>query len=96
MTFKCNNPACDIKIDTNKPHIIRYDKQTNCKLYFCSDGCDMSMKFMFDKKERLGFHKIANVWKKKIEKDLRAFYDFMPETYFDFMKTEDIKEKIVE
>ena len=84
MLIKCNNPACDKKIDTNKSHTIRYD--SGVKLYFCSDACDISYKYIFDFKNKSDFHKIADAWKKVIEKNFRKFYDFMPEFYFNFMK----------
>jgi len=86
MLIKCNNPACDKKIDTNKSHTIRYDRISGCKLYFCSDMCNISHKFIFNKNERPYFHKIADCWKKVIEKDFRKFYDFMPDSFFNFLE----------
>lgn len=59
---------------------------SGCKLYFCSDNCDISHKFIFNKDERRNFHRIADVWKKSIEKNFRKFYDFMPEPFFNFLK----------
>lgn len=86
MEIKCNNPSCEKTINIDKAHITRIHKESDCKLYFCSDNCDISHKFMFDRNERKYFHSIADSWKKPIEKNFRKFYDFMPESFFDFMK----------
>lgn len=86
MKIKCNNPVCEQMIYTNKSHITRIHKESGCKLYFCSDECDVSHKYIFNKNERYYFHKIADVWKKSIEKNFRKFYDFMPEHFFNFLK----------
>lgn len=89
MKANCDNPSCKSIVDTNKIHIIRYDKVTDYKMHFCTENCDIVHKYIFDKNERYNFHKIADIWKKQIEKDFRAFYDYMPESYFKFF----IKEK---
>jgi len=86
MKIKCNNPVCNKEVNTDKSHITRVDKESGCKLYFCSDECDISHKFLFNRQQKRYFHQMADVWKKSIEKSFREFYDFMPATFFDFMK----------